>query len=202
MKTKLGFVIALIEAASIAALLFLLRQANLPPRFALFLVFSLPIIFGLHVFEEFFFPGGASLWFALYHPEYTKAYTPSYFFKVNAIPLVLSLLLTLGTFDFAGGFTHYGIRAWLVFVIFLATNAIFHLRGTIATRRYSPGLGTSILLYLPLTIISLAYLLQTGLVDVVSALICIVIGSCLQPILDLIKKSSLTNQNSTGLEPK
>ena len=200
MKTKLGLVIILVEAASITSLLFLLKQANLPPTFDLFLVFSLPISFGLHVVEEFFFPGGGSAWFALNHPEYSKAYTPAYFFKVNAIPLVLSLLVSLGTFDFAGGFAFFGLRAWLAFAVFQATNAIFHLRGTIATRRYSPGLGTGMLMYLPLTIISYAFFLQTGLVDIVSALVCIGIGACIQPVLDSIKKSSIAKQNSTGVE--
>jgi hypothetical protein len=194
MKTRLGIVIALIEIASIAGLLFLLRKDGLPAEFGLALVFCLPIIFGLHVFEEFIFLGGAEDWFKINRPQYSKAYSQSYLFKVNAIPLGLSVLLSFGTFDFAGGFTYFGIRAWLVFLSFLAFNAIFHMRGTIETKRYSPGLVVSILLYLPLTIIGFTYLLRMGIVDIVSAIICFGIGSLLQPLMDFIKKRSLKEE--------
>ena len=188
MKTRLGFVIALIEVVSVVGLLFLLRQNGLPARFGLFLVFCLPIVFGLHVFEEFIFPGGAQDWFKAHHPQYARAYTQSYLFKVNAIPLVLSALLSFGTFDYEGSYSFFGIRAWLVFLSFLAFNAIFHIRGTLETKRYSPGLLVSISLYLPLTIIGFTYLLRTGVVDILPAIICLSLGSVLQPLLDHIKK--------------
>lgn len=191
MKTRLGIVITVIELASISGLLFLLKQAGLPAKFGLALVFCLPIIFGLHVVEEFIFPGGASAWFTLYHPEHAGAYTESYFFKVNAIPLVLAVLLAFGTFDFAGSFSFYGIRAWLVFLSFLAFNALFHIRGTFETKRYSPGLLVSLSLYLPLTIIGFTYLLRTGAVDIFSAIVCFGLGTLFQPALDYIK-----NRNS------
>jgi hypothetical protein len=191
MKIKIGSVIALIEVVSIVGLIFLLGQKDMPAKFGVALVFLLPILFGLHVCEEFIFPGGGETWFALYHPENTKAYTQSYFFTINAIPLVLSTLLAFGTFDFVGGFDFFGIRAWLVFLTFLAYNAIFHIRGAIETRRFSPGLVTSILFYLPLTFISYIYLLHTGVVDIVSVIICLALGSLLQPILDAIKQQSM-----------
>ena len=191
MSRRLCGVIVVIEIASIAALLFLLRQAGLPPKFDLVLVFCLPITFGLHLFEEFIFPDGGADWFKLYHPEYMEAYTQSYFFKINAIPLVWALLVTLGTFDFAGGFTFFGIRAWLAFLTFQAINAIFHIRGSFKTNQYSPGLVTGTLLYLPLTIISFTYLLRAGVVDLASAVVCIAVGALIQPGLDRIKRRSV-----------
>ena len=201
MKTRLGAVIASIEIVSITALFFLLRQEGLPAKFGVSLVFFLPITFGLHVFEEFIFPGGSGNWFKIYHPQYAKAYTQSYFFKVNAIPLVLSVLLTFGTFDYAGAFSFFGIRAWLAFLSFLAINAIFHIRGTIETKHYSPGLVVSILLYLPLTIIGFTYLLRTGVVDIVSAIVCIAIGLLIQPVLDYIKKRNLKIEGQQQFVP-
>ena len=197
MKTRLGFVIALIEVVSVAGLLFLLRQNGLPAGFGLFLVFGLPIVFGLHVFEEFIFPGGAQDWFKAHHPQYATAYTQSYLFKVNVIPLVLSALLSFGTFDYEGSYSFFGIRAWLVFLSFLAFNAIFHIRGTIETKRYSPGIVVSILLYLPLAIIGFTFLPRTGVVDIVSVFVCIAIGSLLQPVLDYIKKRNLKKEGKT-----
>ena len=188
MNKKLGLIIAGIEIASVAGLLFLLRQAGTPPKVGIVLVFFLPISFGLHVFEEFIFPGGGPGWFKLYRPQYAQAYTDSYFFNINAIPLVLSLLVTLGTFDFAGGFTFFGIRAWLAFLSFQAIQVIFfHVLGIIKTGRYSPGMVTNILLYVPLTVISFIYLLHTGIVDIVSAVLCVGVGFLIMATLDRIK---------------
>ncbi|HVM73140.1 MAG TPA: HXXEE domain-containing protein [Anaerolineales bacterium] len=190
LAAKLGWFIGLIEIVSVSALLFLLRQPGLPARFGVILAFLLPITFGAHVFEEFTFPGKGSDWFRAYHAEYAQAFTDSYFFKINAIPLALSVLVTLGTFDFAGRFGFWGIRAWLAFLCMQAFNVGFHIRGAIKlkSKQPSPGMPSAILLYIPLTLISFYYLLKTGTVDIFSAAICIAIGSLLQPALDLIKK--------------
>ena len=94
------------------------------------------------------------------------------------------MLVTLGTFDFAGGFAFFGIRAWLAFLSFQALNAIFHIRGAMLTKQYSPGMSVSILLYLPLTVVAFTYLLRAGVVDIVSAIVCIAVGLLIQPALD------------------
>jgi hypothetical protein len=201
MKRKLGGVIALIEVASVAILFLLLGLEGIPSKIGVFLVFSLPIAFGLHVFEEFIFPGGASDWFRIYRPQFAKAYTDSYLFKVNALPLALSILVSLGTFDYKGGYSFFGIRAWLAFLFFLALNAVFHIRGTVRTRRYSPGLGVGILFYIPLAIISFTFLVGTGVVDVFSAIVCVAVGSLIQPILDFIKDRSLNSEGQQHVAP-
>ena len=188
MKTKLGGIIALVELASVTAVLLLLKQEGLPPHVAVVLVFCLPIAFGLHVCEEFIFPGGAGEWFKAYRPQYAGAYTPSYFFKINAIPLGLSVLVCLGAFDYREGFSFGGIRAWLAFVSLQGFNGVYHLRGAIETRRYSPGMVTGTVLYLPLAILGFAHLLRTGAVDVFSAIVCLLIGAAAQPVFDRIKE--------------
>jgi len=195
MKKKLGGVIAVIEITSVTILLFLLRQPqSIPTPISVLLVFLLPITFGLHVCEEFIFPGGGSDWFKLYHPQYAKAYTEPYFLKVNIFPLVLSVLVSLGSFDYRGAFSFLGIRAWLAFLFFQALNAVFHLRGTIQTKQYSPGVGVGIVLYLPLAISSFIYFLKIGVIDPISAIVCILIGSLIQPVLDRIKEHDLKKE--------
>ena len=188
MKTKLGGVIALVETASLAAAFLFLRHDVVRPHTVLLLVFALPIAFGLHVFEEFIFPGGASDWFKTYRPQYADAYTPSYFFKINAVPLLLSVLVCLGAFDFRGGFSFAGIRAWLAFASLQGFNALYHIRGAIETRKYSPGMVSAALFYLPLVIFGLACLLRTGTVDIFSAILCFLIGAASQPVFDRIKE--------------
>ena len=202
MKKKLGGVIVIIEIASVTILLFLLGQPqSIPTPIGVLLVFLLPITFGLHVCEEFIFPGGGSEWFKLYHPEYAKAYTEPYFLKVNVFPLVLSVLVSLGSFDYRGAFSFFGIRAWLAFLFFQALNAVFHLRGTIQTKQYSPGVGVGMVLYLPLTISSFIYFLTTGVIDPFSAIICVVIGSLIQPALDRIKQHDLKKEGQQHVTP-
>ena len=198
LAAKLGLVIILIEISAVSALFFLLRQPGLPARMGVILVFLLPVTFGLHVWEEFVFPGKGADWFRAYHSEYGPAFKDSYFFKINAIPLVLALLVTLGTFDFAGGFSFWGIRAWLTFLCMQGFNVIFHIRGVIQlkTKQGAPGMVTACLLYVPLVITSFAYLLKTGSMDILSAIVCLAVGSLLQPALDLIKKQSMKKDKS------
>jgi hypothetical protein len=188
---RLGLVVAAVEIASVAALLFLLGQPGLPAKFGLVLVFGLPISFGLHVCEEFFFPGGGAAWFRLARPESAQVYTEGYFFWINAIPLGLAFLVTLGTFDFAGGYSFFGIRAWLAFLCFQAIQVVlFHLMGTIRLRRYSPGMVTNILLYLPLTVTAFVYLLRTGTVDPISAVVCIAVGFAIVAVIGRVRATS------------
>jgi hypothetical protein len=195
MITRLGAVIALIEVASIAFVLLLLKQEGLPDKTGVILAFLLPITFGWHVFEEFIFPGGFGDWVKSYRPKLANVVTPSYLFKINFIPLVASVLVSLGAFDYMGAYSFGGIRAWLTFLSILAFNASFHIRGAIQTKRYSPGVVTSIVLYLPLTIISFTYFLRTGAVDMFSAIVCLAIGSVFQSVLDYFKERSMKKVN-------
>jgi len=191
MKTKLGVVVVLVEIASVAGVLFLRGQRGLPAPATVLLVFSLPMAFGLHVCEEFIFPGGAGDWFKAYRPQYADAYTPSYFLRINVLPLVAAVLVCLGAFDYRGGFSFAGIRAWLAFVSLQGFNGLYHLRGTLESRRYSPGLLTGILLYLPLTLVAFASLLRSGAVDFISAAACLLFGLGSQRMFDLLKERRL-----------
>ncbi len=61
-RNRLGAVIALMELASLTLLLVLINQKVMPDKAGVLLVFLLPITFGLHVTEEFVFPGGFIRW--------------------------------------------------------------------------------------------------------------------------------------------
>ena len=191
MVKRLGMVTATVEIAALALLWLLLSQPGMPPRTGVLLVFGLPISFGLHIFEEFFFPGGGAEWFRTTRPQFAQHYTDAYFFRVNVIPLVLALLVTLGTFDFAGGFTFFGIRAWLGFVCFQAIHiVVYHAAGMVGFRRYSPGIVTSVLLYAPLVVLAFVYLLRSGVVDGVSAIVAVGIGYAVFWALERVKAVS------------
>ena len=185
-RRGLGPVVALIETASLILLLVLFKLAVLPDRMGVLLVVLLPICFGLHVTEEFLFPGGFIRWDNVFRPKFTE--TPgSYYIKVNAFPGIASVLLVLGAFDYMGKYSPMGIRTWLAISTFMTWNAFFHLRGSIQTKQYSPGMITGLALFVPLTIAGYVYLLSAGAVDIWSAAACIAFALAVQPVLDRIK---------------
>jgi hypothetical protein len=191
MKTRFLSLVVLIEIISVAFLIFLLKLEDLPEKAGVSLIWLLPITFGLHVFEEFVFPGGFSDWNRTYRPRFAGAMTPSYLIKVNAIPGAAAILVSLGVFNYAGGYGLFGIRAWHAFLTFLAFNAIYHIRGAFQTGHYSPGMVTGILLYLPLAVISFTYFIKAGIMDIVSAILCLALGLAFQPVLDAIKDRNM-----------
>lgn len=185
-RKQLGAIIALTELASLLLLFTLIHQDFMPGRMETLLVLLLPIVFGLHVIEEFVLPGGFIRWDNIYRPQFTD--TPgSFYVRINTIPGVGSLLLALGSFDYNGHYSAVGIRAWLALLTFMTWNAVFHFRGAVQTRRYSPGMATGLLLFVPLAIISYVYLLSSGVVDGVSAGVCVVFALSVQPVLDYLK---------------
>jgi hypothetical protein len=190
-NSRLVGIIAIVEAVLVTALFFLLGQHGVPTKAGIVLVWLVPMAFGLHVAEEFAFPGGYPNWHKAYSPKLAEALTPSYLLKVNAIPGALTILVALSVFDWAGGYTFFGIRAWLVFLSLLGANGLFHVRGAIMTKRYCPGMVKSAAIYLPLAVVCFAYFLSTGVVDIYSAIVCLAVGALFQPALDYLKARSL-----------
>jgi Protein of unknown function with HXXEE motif len=186
-RNRLGVVMGLLEAASVSLLFLLLKQAVLPDKTGVLLVFLFPIAFGLHVIEEFILPGGFIRWDNTFRPEYTD--TPaSFYIKVNALPGAAALLSGLGSFDYAGGYGVPGLRSWLAFLTFMTMNTWFHVRGAIVTRHYSPGMVTGLVLFVPLTIASYLHFVRAGALGAASVVACIAAALTIQPALDWIKR--------------
>jgi hypothetical protein len=64
-----------------------------------------------HVIEESYFPGGGMGWFKINKPEHREALTEDYFYKVNAVPLVLSYFVYLGAFTYENDYSFMGLWA-------------------------------------------------------------------------------------------
>ena len=140
----------------------------------------LPIFMSLHITEEFGFPGGFKKWYQDYKPDLKASMTDSYFFWVNAILLIAAIMMGITT---DGGF--WGLRGWLVFTASLGFNAIFHIVGAIKTKKYSPGLVTSALLYLPLTVGGFTYFISNGSIGIFWAIFCLLLAPLAQYLFDL-----------------
>ena len=119
-------------------------------------IFWWPLIAAiLHIIEEFVFPGGFAEWDRAYRPAYRDSITPRLHVVMNA--LLILLCLSAGT----NGSTPAGVALWLTLAALLASNAVFHVVGAIKTKRYSPGMATGILLYLPMAAYGYAHFLRT-----------------------------------------
>lgn len=189
-RVRVGKLMPIIEFAALCGLFLFLSLRVVPDRVGIFLLFLLPIAFGLHVIEEFVYPGGFISWDNILRPKYT--HTPgSFYVKINVFPSVASFALVLGAFDYAGKYSVPGIRGWFVFVIFVTWNAVFHVRGAIQTRTYSPGMVTGLLLCIPLTVVSCVHFKRSGVIGIPSLVLCATIALAIQPTLDLIKNRGL-----------
>lgn len=185
-RKRLRVVVVLLELASLALLALLLWQKTVPDTMGILLLLLLPIAFGLHVTEEFIFPGGFIAWDNVFRPQFTD--TPgSFFVKVNTYPGIFAFLVVLGAFDYRGGYG-MGVASWLYFSTFMSWNAIFHLRGAIRTRRYSPGMVTGIALFIPLMIAAYVHFMANRVVGWPIAALCVAFALLTQPVLDLIKR--------------
>jgi hypothetical protein len=125
----------------------------------------------LHVSEEFAYPGGFRSWYASYRPEIASSLSTRYLLVVNAILLAVCALVAVAGPSANGG------ANWFVITSILFWNAIFHVRAVIRTGRYSPGVITGVLLYIPLIVFGSIHLLQRRLVPWPVAAGCFGLGS-------------------------
>jgi hypothetical protein len=105
------------------------------------LVLLAPFVFVAHVLEE---APGFVAWF---NSLVREGITQDAFLGVNAAALAITVLLTILVAASAEPSSGLALAGWVGF-LFLA-NGLFHFVGTLAHRRYCPGVVTGTLLYLP-----------------------------------------------------
>jgi hypothetical protein len=126
----------------------------------------------LHVTEEFLFPGGFIEWYAEFRPPKTKGISASYLVWINTLMIGLCVLpLYFGEND-------NGVTIWYSVAAIAAINACYHIIGTFSLKKYSPGLVTGIVLYIPLFVIGCWHLLSSGNISWTTAIIypCAAVG--------------------------
>ena len=122
------------------------------------LFYCLPLLcILLHVCEEFAWPGGFLDWYRQYRPDLAPSLTVRFVVIVNTLLILFALWLAV-----AGPTSPRGVSGWIVLAAALACNGVFHVRGTVLSRRYSPGLLTVVLLYLPLAVSGCWYFVVHG----------------------------------------
>ena len=130
------------------------------------LTWAVPICFGLHIVEEFIWPGGFREWYHAYRPQMAGS-SRSYYYKANAVYFGVAVLVALAG-DPGGVLIWSGV---------LLCNLIFtHVRGALKTRRYSPGIVTGSVLYVPLFVMSYSYFPIHHVVSIRGSLICLLVS--------------------------
>jgi hypothetical protein len=134
------------------------------------LQFLLPLCLMLHITEEFLFPGGFIEWYQQLVPSKTKGIRPGYLVWINAFQVAVCVYcIWKGNSDGA-------MTTWLIVAAISAANAIFHIGGVIKLKKYSPGVITGTLLYLPLFVYGTYTLLASGVISWSRVLISLAIG--------------------------
>ena len=128
----------------------------------------------LHVFEEYFFPGGFPDFMKRSAPPFAPFITKSFAIFINGLFLVLCILGAI-----VG-------RDALVFSLsiggLLCFNGLTHLAGSLRARSYAPGMISGILLYIPLGITAYVLFLRSGQVSVTHALLSGLLGMAYQVV--------------------
>lgn len=123
----------------------------------LLLILWLPFITAcLHIVEEFVWPGGFADWYRGFDPRAAASITTRFLVIMNVILLALCLAAPLFG-------AKQGIQFWLSASAVCAGNAMWHCHAVWKTRRYSPGVVTGVLLYIPLATWGFAMFSMNGL---------------------------------------
>jgi uncharacterized protein with HXXEE motif len=122
------------------------------------LAWSLAIAASFHIFEEFVYPGGFKSWWCAYRPETAASVSNRFLVIINAALLAFSISVALAVQAPRGN----GVAAWLTLAALLFSNAVFHVVGAFQSKRYSPGMISGVLLYIPIAVYGFAHFLRSG----------------------------------------
>jgi hypothetical protein len=129
------------------------------------LTLILPACIMLHVTEEFLFPGGFIEWYQELVPSKAAGIRPGYLVWINTLMIGVCVLpVWLGE-------TPHGIGVWYTVTAIAGINACFHIIGVFKLKKYSPGVVTGVLLYLPLFIYGSWYLLSSGGLGIIKLIV-------------------------------
>jgi len=107
----------------------------------------------VHIFEEYVYPGRFPDGLKNLLPRATHLFTPRFHLAVNGLFLLLCLSSALiGKANL--------VLSLSVFSLVFA-NAVLHIRGAIATKRYYPGVISGALIYIPLVVYAYSVFLSS-----------------------------------------
>ena len=128
----------------------------------------------IHVLEEYAYPGGFLDWMKSMNPRFTPWITTRFTVIINGLFL---LLCVVGAIVAARNLVFSLSVASLLFI-----NGLMHLGGTVRARRYTPGVVSGILLYMPLALYTLYLFARSGRLTLAGSAIAGLLGVVYQAI--------------------
>ena len=141
-----------------------LQDCSISYRFIL----VVPVAYAIHVLEESF---GFPQWVCTH---FSVSFTTSQFRFNNLLFLAISMVLTWIVYRYPGRIVVFFFLAWLS-GLFLH-NALFHIGGTAYFKDFSPGLISSALIYLPLSLLVANLILRKTSLKKVELLMAFILG--------------------------
>ena len=108
-------------------------------------VLIMPLAYAFHVLEESF---GFPQWVS---KNFTITFTTSQFRRNNLLFFAISIFIALIVYKLPRKFMVFIFLSWVAGLFF--HNALFHIGTTVYFQNYSPGLISSIIIYVPLSLI-------------------------------------------------
>lgn len=129
---------------------------------------AVPIAYAIHVLEESF---GFPQWVNM---NISVAFTTDKFRLNNLIFLIISIFLTLTVYRYPRRIMLFCLLTWVSGLFF--HNALFHIGGTLYFQDFSPGLISSVIIYIPLSFLILKSILREGQLNNLAILMSFIIG--------------------------
>ena len=130
---------------------------------------ALPIAGGIHIFEEYVYPGGFQNALSKAVPRMaTPFFTPKFHLVINSLFIVMC---------FASAFigeTNLILSMSVISLIFV--NSVMHIRGVLVTKKYYPGVISGALIYIPFAIYAYSVFLSSGQLTWIQASISFLLG--------------------------
>ena len=123
----------------------------------------------LHMFEEFVYPGGFPAWYRRYRADPSRI-TTRFLILINGALLVACINIALL------GRTTMGVAYWLLIMAVMCSNGCWHLWASYKSRGYSPGVGTGVIVYVPLAVYGYGHFVRTGASSIGMALVAGIVG--------------------------
>ncbi len=108
----------------------------------------------VHVVEEFFYPGGFMDVLKRFNPQFTPFVIGRFAVIINGLFLLLCILAAIV------GRNNLFFSLSVASLLFI--NALMHIGATLRARGYAPGIISSVLLYLPLSVYAYYLFISSG----------------------------------------
>lgn len=131
------------------------------------LVLLAPPAYLLHILEE---ASGFVVWTRLYPTLFSNTLSTTIFVITNAVYMSLVVVAVLLCAR------RSAVTLGLAVIVFLFSNAVFHIGFTIFSGIYSPGTVTAVVLYVPLTVAGFYSANREGLLGIRRVLMALLLG--------------------------